>query len=56
MAEGILDMEQLSKQKSNDEKINHEQKLLRYASGPFIYKGSNEFVVVYQENDSYVYR
>lgn len=56
MAEGILDNEQLSKQKSLEQKVGGETKLLRYASGPFIYEGSSEFVIVYQENDSYVYK
>lgn len=44
-------MEQLCKnQNTNQEENNTEIKLLYYIRGPFIDNGSNEFVVVYQEN------
>jgi hypothetical protein len=56
MAEGILDMEQLSKQKNLEEKVGGDTTILKYASGPFLYEDSSEFVVVYQESDSYVYK
>jgi len=50
-------MEQLSKQKTQDLKIgSKEKKVLTYASGPFVYQGSNEFACMYRENDEYVYR
>ena len=51
LSEGILDMEQLSKTKStfiHKGEASDVPKLFRYASGPFFYEGSNEFVIVYQ--------
>ena len=57
-AEGILDMEQLSKLKpvDKDTKIGEEKVSLNYASGPYLYEGSNEFAVMYQENDKHIYK
>ena len=57
LADGVLDMEQLSQQQGKDLKISgSEKKSYVYASGPFVYLGSSEFVNVYQQNDSYIYR
>ena len=57
LADGVLDMEQLSQQQGKELKINNaEKKTYVYASGPFVYQGSGEFVNIYQQNDSYIYR
>jgi hypothetical protein len=39
-----------------DTKIGEEKVSLNYASGPYLYEGSNEFAVMYQENDKHIYK
>ena len=41
LAEGLLDMEQLSKNQPADQEEADSEKILQYTRGPFMYKGSN---------------